>query len=112
MTAGLKRGRGAAVGVKPGDGSQPACPRCLQFEDELGELQERLMASGQFVAFSPGPNPNLNVERELQRWLSVNPRADAAAGFRAGWTDWRDSLARGSANGRAAGVAPCVTTIA
>jgi hypothetical protein len=25
------------------------------------------------------------VERELQRWLAINRRADAAASFRAGW---------------------------
>jgi hypothetical protein len=40
---------------------------------------------GQYVTFSPGSNPNPNVERELQRWLGVHPHADAANGFRAGW---------------------------
>jgi hypothetical protein len=29
--------------------------------------------------------PHPEVEGELRRWLAVNPRADAAAGFRAGW---------------------------
>jgi hypothetical protein len=53
--------------------------------EELAQLRQRLAATGQFVAYSPGPNPNPDVERELGRWLAVNPRADAAAGFRAGW---------------------------
>ena len=44
-----------------------------------------MAASGQYVTFSPGPNPNHNVERELQRWLAVHPHADASDGFRAGW---------------------------
>jgi hypothetical protein len=48
-------------------------------------LRQRLAAAGQFVAYSPGPNPNPEVERELSRWLSVNPCADASEGFRAGW---------------------------
>src|SRR5438270_1546080 len=86
MEIALQKARVAVVGVKPVDGDRPACPRCLQFEDELRELRRRLMDSGRYVAFSPGPNPNPNVDSELQRWLSVNPRADAAAGFRAGWT--------------------------
>lgn len=62
------------------------CPRCLEFAAEVEDLQQRLAASGQFVANSPGPNPNHDVEREVSRWLAVHPRADAAAGFRAGWT--------------------------
>ena len=62
------------------------CPRCLELEDELETLRQRLASVGQFVVHSPGPNPNLNCEHELQRWLAVNPRADAAAGFRAGWS--------------------------
>ena len=61
------------------------CKRCLEFEEQVRELQQRLGAVGQYVTFSPGPNPNPNVDRELQRWLAVNPRADAASGFRAGW---------------------------
>jgi hypothetical protein len=48
-------------------------------------LRQRLAAVGQYVVHSPGPNPNLDCEHELARWLAVNPRADAAAGFRAGW---------------------------
>ena len=48
-------------------------------------MQKRLAASGQFVTYSPGPNPGFNVEHELERWLAVNPRSTAAAGFRAGW---------------------------
>jgi hypothetical protein len=65
---------------------EPQCPRCLEFAEELDRLHQRLAATGQFVAYSPGPNPNPEVERELRRWLAVNPRADASAGFRAGWT--------------------------
>ncbi|MDQ3809989.1 MAG: DUF4641 domain-containing protein, partial [Chloroflexota bacterium] len=61
------------------------CPRCLELEDELDSLRQWLAARGQYVAHSPGPNPNPDCERELARWLAVNPRADAAAGFRAGW---------------------------
>lgn len=61
------------------------CPRCLELADELEQLRERLAASGQFVTYSPGPNPNSALERELSRWLAVNPQADGAAGFRAGW---------------------------
>ncbi len=61
------------------------CPRCLQFEEEVRELHQRLAASGQYLTFSPGPNTNLDVEHELERWLAVHPRADAPAGFRAGW---------------------------
>ena len=61
------------------------CPRCLEFEDEIRELQQRLAAVGQYVTYTPGPSPIVNVDHELQRWLAVHPRADAAAGFRAGW---------------------------
>ena len=61
------------------------CPRCLELEDEVDTLRQRLAALGQYVVHSPGPNPNLDCEHELARWLAVNPRADAAAGFRAGW---------------------------
>jgi hypothetical protein len=61
------------------------CARCLALEDELADLRQQLAAVGRYVAYSPGPNTNPNVEHELQRWLAVNPRADAAAGFRAGW---------------------------
>ena len=61
------------------------CPRCLELEDEVDTLRQRLANVGQFVMHSPGPNPNLNCEHELARWLAVNPRADAAAWFRAGW---------------------------
>jgi hypothetical protein len=43
------------------------------------------MARGEYVTYSPGPNSNPDLDRELKRWLAVNPRADASAGFRAGW---------------------------
>jgi hypothetical protein len=62
------------------------CPRCLEFEEEIHELHQRLAALGQYVTYSPGPSPTPKLEHELQRWLAVNPRADAAAGFRAGWS--------------------------
>src|SRR4051794_26542174 len=62
------------------------CSRCLQLEDELHDLRRRLAALGHYATFSPGPNPNLDVDHELRRWLAVNPGADASAGFRAGWT--------------------------
>jgi hypothetical protein len=63
----------------------PRCPRCLEFEEEVRELHERLAAVGLYVTYSPGPSASPRLEHELQRWLAVNPRADAAAGFRAGW---------------------------
>jgi len=62
------------------------CPRCLEFEEEIRELHLRLAAVGQYVTYSPGPSPTPKLDHELQRWLAVNPRADAAAGFRAGWS--------------------------
>jgi hypothetical protein len=43
------------------------------------------MARGEYVTYSPGLNSNPDLDRELKRWLAVNPRADASAGFRAGW---------------------------
>ena len=61
------------------------CPRCLDLEDELLDLRQQLAAVGRYIAPSAGPNRNPERERELSRWLAVNPRADAAAGFRAGW---------------------------
>ena len=57
----------------------------LDLEDELRELRQQLAAVGRYVVASPGPNTNPDLERELSRWLAVNPRADASAGFRAGW---------------------------
>ena len=61
------------------------CPRCLQFEDEVRELRQRLAASGQPVTPAADPNTTPNRERELQRWLAGHPHADGSAGFRAGW---------------------------
>jgi hypothetical protein len=63
----------------------PRCARCLQLEDELYEVRQQLAAVGRYVLPTPGPNINPDLERELSRWLAVNPRADAATGFRAGW---------------------------
>ena len=68
-----------------GVSGEPRCPRCLALEDELDDLRQQLAAVGRYVTYTPGPSPTVNVDRELQRWLAVNPRADAAAGFRAGW---------------------------
>jgi hypothetical protein len=48
-------------------------------------MRLQLAALGRYVLPSPGPNTNPDLERELHRWLAVNPRADAASGFRAGW---------------------------
>jgi len=62
------------------------CGRCLLLEDELAELRQQLAAVGRYVVSTPGPNTNPDLERELKRWLAVNPKADAASGFRAGWT--------------------------
>ena len=53
------------------------CPRCLEFQDEVRQLQQRLAASGQYVTYSPGPTPGFNVEHELERWLAVKPALDA-----------------------------------
>jgi hypothetical protein len=64
----------------------PRCPRCLLLEDELAEMRQQLAAVGRYVVPTPGPNTNPDLDRELRRWLSVNPRADAAAGFHAGWS--------------------------
>ncbi|HEY0584445.1 MAG TPA: hypothetical protein VGE94_19840 [Chloroflexota bacterium] len=65
------------------DGS--LCPRCLELEDELADIRQQLAAVGRYVISSPGPNSNPQLEHELGRWLAVHPRADSAAGFRAGW---------------------------
>lgn len=65
--------------------SESPCPRCLALEDELAELRQQLAALGRYVTPTPGPNTNPDMERELRRWLAVNPKADAASGFRAGW---------------------------
>jgi hypothetical protein len=64
----------------------PQCPRCLLLEDELQELRQQLAAVGRYVLPTPGPNVNPNLEHEVARWLMVNPHADAASGFRAGWS--------------------------
>jgi hypothetical protein len=61
------------------------CPRCLDLEDELVDLRQQLAAVGRYITPSAGPNNNPERERQLSRWLAVNPRADAAASFRAGW---------------------------
>jgi len=62
------------------------CARCLDLEAELLDLRAQVAAVGRSVAPSAGPSTSPDRERELRRWLAVNPRADAAAGFRAGWT--------------------------
>jgi hypothetical protein len=67
-------------------GRKPECARCLQLDEELRDLRQHLTASGQYVAYSPGPNPYPNVEDEVRRWLATELGADAADGFRAGWT--------------------------
>jgi hypothetical protein len=105
-------------------GRKPACARCLDLEEELRDLRQRLAASGHYVAYSPGPNPYPNVEEELRRWLATQPGADAADGFRAGWTrlagvigprlhDWeaRWLRARGDTAGLKAHITALVTEI-
>jgi hypothetical protein len=57
----------------------------LLLEEELQELRQQLAAVGRYVVSTPGPNINPELERELARWLDVHPRADAEAGYRAGW---------------------------
>jgi hypothetical protein len=64
----------------------PRCPHCLLLEDELQALRQQLAAVGRYVMPTAGPNTNPDRERELKRWLAVNPGADAADGFRAGWS--------------------------
>src|SRR4051794_38435551 len=64
---------------------EPRCPRCLELEDELSDMRQQLAAAGRYVVASTGPNTTPDVERELRRWLAVNPSADGAAGYRAGW---------------------------
>ena len=105
--------------------SDAQCPRCLELEDEICELHQRLAAVGHYVTYTPGPSPTANLERELQRWLAVNSCADAAAGFRAGWArlsrfvgpKLRD-IRRGhvcapyAAIGKRAALARCARTIA
>src|SRR6266700_5268533 len=59
-------------GVAEVDGRRPGCERCLRLEEELRDLRLRFAASGQYVAFSPGPNPKPNVDDELGRWLATN----------------------------------------
>jgi hypothetical protein len=54
-------------------------------EDEVQDLRQQLAAVGRYVVTTPGPNTNPDLDRELKRWLAVNPRADAADGFKAGW---------------------------
>ena len=57
-----------------------ACQRCWQLEEELRDVRQRLAASGQYVAFSPGPNPNPNVDDEQAlRRMSVMEIAWRAA---------------------------------
>ncbi len=63
----------------------PRCPGCLRLEEEIDELRQQLAAVGRYVVSTPGPNINPELERELAHWLAVNPRADSAAGYRAGW---------------------------
>src|ERR687887_1045114 len=69
-----------------GAGARPGCPRCLELEDEVAALRERLRQAGLLIAVSPGPNPVPDGEAELRRWLAAYPRATVADAFRAGWT--------------------------
>lgn len=86
------------------------CPRCLEFQDEVRQLQQRLAASGQYVTYSPGPNPGLNVEHELERWLAVNPRSTAPPGSAQGGHAWPNWSVPDYASGKHAGGARCAKT--
>jgi hypothetical protein len=46
---------------------EPRGHRCLDFQDELRRLRQRLSALRQPAVYSPGPNPELDPERELGR---------------------------------------------
>ena len=74
-------------GGQPREGPEPdaGCPRCLELEDDVAELRERLRRAGLLIPVSPGPNPVPDGEAELKRWLAAHPRATAAEAFRAGW---------------------------
>jgi hypothetical protein len=61
------------------------CQRCLDLEDELQDLRQQLAAVGRYAVHSTSANTNPDLEREVTRWLAVNPQADGPAGFRAGW---------------------------
>ena len=78
---------GVSAAGSPGTSSpaEGTCPRCLDLEDQVATLSERLRRAGLLIAVSPGPNPVADGEAELRRWLPAHPRADAAEGFRAGW---------------------------
>jgi hypothetical protein len=52
----------AAVRVRMADNGA-RCERCLEFQDEVRSLRERMAASGKYVTHSPGPD----LDRELQR---------------------------------------------
>jgi hypothetical protein len=86
-----------------------ACPGCLEFEEEIRVLRQRLAAVGHYVTYSPGPNSNPNVEDELRRWLRARVRTRmrhpdivlAGPDWPASWD--RDSVI-GSAAGRERGV--------
>ena len=75
------------------DGRRPGCERCLRLEEELRDLRLRFAASGQYVAFSPGPNPKPNVDDELGRWLATNLAQMQLLGFEQYGHDWPESLA-------------------
>ena len=83
--------------------------------EQLHDLRQMLAASGQHVAYSPGPNSNPTCDEELRRWLAVSTDADAIAGFRAGWTrldrfvgprlrDWEDAASAPDVTGPASSV--------
>ena len=79
-----RRGRG----VRAVDRRTPACQRCLQLEEELRDLRQRLAASGRYVAFSPG-RILIRLWRTscgdgARRSLAPMPRPGSGAGGR-GW---------------------------
>ena len=61
-------------------------PRCVELEDEIDNLRQRLAAVGQDVVASAGPEPGSRLRtRAATLGGPSSPVPPAAAGFRAGW---------------------------
>jgi hypothetical protein len=82
------------------------CPRCLELEDELLELQQRLTAVGQYVTYSPGPNSNADLDRELRRWLMSIHALTPQTVFALVGHVWHAGFDHACATGRSVGGAP------
>jgi hypothetical protein len=98
--------------VEAAERNGASCERCIEFEDEVQELRRRLIAAGQYVDYSPGPNPHPNVEHELQAGLpSTRARMPPLASALAGRV-YLALFVRVCASGRLVGSARSATTIA